>query len=125
MCMCAIYAKLTSELTGCTGDKFGPNKGLDYIKDVLAPIYDQYKNYLSLADFWVICANAAIKSSVAAEDAPLTVGFKYGRSDIDCSDCDATVAARLPDESKSTDHVEEVFVTRMVCEVWWFCGTLT
>jgi len=98
---------------GCACDKFGPNKGLDYIKDVLAPIYDQYKNYLSLADFWVICANAAIKSSVAAEDAPLTVGFKYGRSDIDCSDCDATVAARLPDESKSTDHVEEVFVTRM------------
>ena len=86
------------------GDKFGPNKGLDYIKDVLAPIYDRFKAYLSLADFWVICANMAIKSSVPAANAPLTVGFKYGRSDVDCSDCDVNVAGRLPDESKSTDR---------------------
>merc|ERR1712153_128628 len=98
---------------GCACDKFGPNAGLDYIKDVLSPVYTSYKSYLSLADFWAICANAAIKSSVAEADAPLTIGFKYGRSDVDCSDCDYDIAARLPDESKSTDHVEDVFVTRM------------
>merc|ERR1712086_368293 len=98
---------------GCACDKFGPNKGLDYIKDVLEPVYNSYSDKLSLADFWVICSNAAIKSSVAEADAPLSVGFKYGRTDHTCVDCDVTGASRLPDESKSTDHVEDVFVTRM------------
>merc|ERR1711865_140081 len=98
---------------GCACDKFGPNAGLDYIKDVLSPVYTSYKSYLSLADFWAICSNAAIKSSVAEEDAGLVVGFKYGRVDHTCVDCTGEIAARLPDESKSTDHVEDVFVTRM------------
>merc|ERR1711865_1207347 len=99
---------------GCACDKFGPNAGLSYIKDVLDPVYQQsYSQYLSLADYWVICSNAAIKSSVAEADAPLTIGFKYGRADVECANCPAGIAARLPDESKSTDHVEDVFVTRM------------
>ena len=61
----------------------------------------------------MICSNAAIKSSIAEADAPLTIGFKYGRADVECANCPADIAARLPDESKSTDHVEDVFVTRM------------
>eukprot|EP00656_Telonema_subtile_P001315 TRINITY_DN1059_c0_g1_i9.p1 TRINITY_DN1059_c0_g1~~TRINITY_DN1059_c0_g1_i9.p1 ORF type:complete len:342 (-),score=82.27 TRINITY_DN1059_c0_g1_i9:250-1275(-) len=112
--MCIRDRSYPGGADGCACNKFLPNAGLDYIKGVLDPIWTaSYKDYLSLADFWVVCANAAIKSSVASTDAPMTIGFKYGRADVDCSDCSADVASRLPDESKSTDHVEAVFVTRL------------
>lgn len=100
-------------MDGCACDLKEANKGLDYIKELLAPVYNKYKSKLSLADFWVICGNAAVKASVPAANAPLAVGFKYGRADVDCSQCTLAVADRLPNENFSADHVMEVFRDRM------------
>lgn len=100
-------------MDGCACDLKEANKGLDYIKELLAPVYDKYKSKLSLADFWTICGNAAVKASVPAENAPVEVGFKYGRKDVDCTKCTLAVADRLPNENFSADHVMEVFRDRM------------
>jgi hypothetical protein len=100
-------------MDGCACDLKEANKGLDYIKALLEPVYSKYSSKLSRADFWAIVGNAAVKASVPAADAPLAVGFKYGRSDVDCSSCTLAVADRLPNENFSADHVKEVFVDRM------------
>merc|ERR1711988_741958 len=70
-------------MDGCACDLKEANKGLDYIKELLQPVYNKYKSKLSRADFWAICGNAAVKSSVPAADASgFSVGFKYGRADV-------------------------------------------
>jgi len=98
---------------GCACDKKDENAGLDYIKDILEPIYEKYSDYLSLADFWVVCANVAIEVSVP-KNSVIDNAFQYGRSDHDdCDGCALSVANRLPDSSLSTDHVLEVFQDRM------------
>jgi hypothetical protein len=101
-------------MDGCACDLKEANKGLDFIKEVLAPIYNTYKKHLSLADFWAICGNAAVKAAIPAADASkVSVGFKYGRADVNCDACTLAVADRLPNEDFSADHVMEVFRDRM------------
>jgi len=100
-------------MDGCACDKKEANTGLNFIKAILAPVYTKYEAYLTRADFWAIVGNAAVKASVPAANAPLTVAFKYGRSDVACDSCTLAVADRLPNENLSTDHVRDVFITRM------------
>lgn len=101
-------------MDGCACDLKEANKGLDYIKELLEPIYTSYKSKLSRADFWAICGNAAVKASVPAANAgSFDIGFKYGRKDVDCSQCTLAVADRLPNENFSADHVIKVFRDRM------------
>lgn len=103
---------------GCACAAKLENAGLDYIKGILDPIYEQYQSYLSLGDFWVICANVAILVSrptqVDASTVTAALDFKYGRPDhADCDNCLAEVADRLPNAELSLDHVVDVFQTRM------------
>jgi hypothetical protein len=100
-------------MDGCACELKEANKGLDYIKGILEPVYEKYSSLLSRADFWAIVGNAAVKAAVPAADAPLEVGFKYGRADVDCDACTLAVADRLPNEDFSADHVMEVFRDRM------------
>jgi len=98
---------------GCACDKKKENAGLDYIKGLLAPIYEKYDTYLSLGDFWVIAANTALEVS-RIKGTTMDFDFKYGRPDhADCDNCLLAVSDRLPNSELSTDHVLEVFEERM------------
>jgi len=84
---------------------YGGNKGLNVPRDALEPIKRKYPT-ISYADLWVLAAYTAIEYMGGQ-----AIPFRWGREDAkNGSVCGPD--GRLPDASKTQNHVHEVF-TRM------------
>lgn len=89
------------------------NNGLDeadsLISTLIEPLWQNYCDYISRADFWVLLANMAIKSAEPTNYIQLP--FYYGRVDA-VGSCDAG-SGRLPDSGRGLAAIEDTFVTQM------------
>lgn len=95
---------------GCVDMTIGENQGLHYINSLLDPVYANFKHIISKADFNVLAA-IAMTEARKFDGYNLEFPFRYGR--IDGTDCEQVDPGRLPEASKSTSHVVEVFADRM------------
>lgn len=98
---------------GCYDPNHPNNAGLDNIWSegtALKQVYDEnYSDILSVADFWVACANAAIRQSSIDQALDMKNSFRWGRRDLDsCSG----QGDRLP-STRSCLQIETVFLERM------------
>jgi catalase (peroxidase I) len=91
---------------GCLNFSDPGNGGLPPIIDMLEPIYIQYKEFVSRADFWVIAAHTAIKDAGGP-----TIPFQSGRKD--CGPDFYKPTGLLPNPEMGWSNIMDVFVTRM------------
>ena len=98
---------------GCYDPNHPNNAGLENIWSDTSPlkqVYDRdYSDILSVADFWVACANAAIRQSSIDQALDMKNSFRWGRTDAEsCSG----QGDRLP-STGGCSPVEAVFLDRM------------
>jgi len=79
----------------------GANSGLAHARDFLEPVKKQFP-WITYSDLWTLAAVTAIQEM----QGPI-VPWRPGRSDRDASWC--TPDGRLPDGSKSQDHLRAIF----------------
>ncbi|KAL3490650.1 mitochondrial cytochrome c peroxidase [Aspergillus germanicus] len=79
----------------------GANAGLKYARDFLEPIKAQFP-WITYSDLWTLAGSCAIQ-----ELGGPVVPWRPGRSDKDVAAC--TPDGRLPDASKSHDHIRAIF----------------
>ncbi|KAL2841278.1 heme peroxidase [Aspergillus pseudoustus] len=79
----------------------GANAGLKYARDFLEPIKAQFP-WITYSDLWTLAGSCAIQ-----ELGGPVVPWRPGRQDRDVAAC--TPDGRLPDASKSHDHIRAIF----------------
>jgi cytochrome c peroxidase len=79
----------------------GANAGLSIARDFLEPIKERFPK-ISYADLWSLAGAVAIQ-----EMGGPTIKWRPGRSDLTAEAC--TPDGRLPDASKTQDHLREIF----------------
>jgi cytochrome c peroxidase len=77
------------------------NAGLSVARDFLEPIKKQFPS-ISYADLWSLAGVCAIQ-----EMGGPVIPWRAGRKDLDATSC--TPDGRLPDASKTQDHLRDVF----------------
>lgn len=96
---------------GCLSDS-SDNAGLvestSPVQTVLEPLWQQYCDKISRADFWVLFAYLVVEYTAQPGTVPLD--YYYGR--VDSHDCNAG-AGRLPNPQFSLHTIERVFVTQL------------
>jgi len=100
---------------GCLSDDPG-NKGLletdSLVFSLLDPLWQQYCDSISRADFWVLIGKLAVEKA-ALPDGIIKIPYYYGRKDnLECS----AGRGRLPDAQhgfESQNGIDQVFVQRM------------
>ncbi|KAK3276300.1 hypothetical protein CYMTET_15618 [Cymbomonas tetramitiformis] len=88
-------------MDGCLLWEEADNGGLPDVRDLLAPVYEDYNTWMSLADFWALAGITMVEAAGGP-----TIPFQYGR--VDAASC-TTDAGRLPDAEQGHAHVLEVF----------------
>ena len=79
----------------------GANAGLVTARNFLEPIKSQFP-WISYSDLWTLAGVCAVQEMQGP-----TIPWRPGRSDRDISAC--TPDGRLPDASKSSDHLRSIF----------------
>eukprot|EP01034_Spumella_vulgaris_P027815 gene27815-34594_t len=96
---------------GCLSDSTD-NAGLveltSLVNTIIEPVWQQYCDSISRADFWVLWAK--LSAEKADPTGTLSIAYQYGRKDN--SECDAG-EGRLPSGAKGMDEITRVFVTQM------------
>eukprot|EP00986_Skeletonema_menzelii_P015143 scaffold11068_cov129-Skeletonema_menzelii.AAC.5 len=97
---------------GCYDPNHPNNAGLENVwssGSALMQVYDQKYSQLSIADFWVACANAAIRQSSIGQQLDMKDSFRWGRKDaVSCNG----QGNRLP-STRGCSQTEDVFLNRM------------
>ena len=131
---------------GCLADN-GPNSGLKEVnvisRTIIEPLWQQYCDKISRADFWVLFGKIAAESALAngrfntafvalggvviGNPNPfmpfLNIPFQYGRPDAAGPNCDAGsyradgVTPRLPGHQPGLSEFTEVYVNQMGLDV--------
>jgi len=100
---------------GCLSDDPG-NKGLveaeSLVYSLIDPLWQQYCDSISRADFWVLIGKLAVEKA-ALPDGIINIPYQYGRKDnLECS----AGRGRLPDAQQGFEGengIDQVFVKRM------------
>lgn len=79
----------------------GANAGLVAARNFLAPIKEQFP-WITWSDLWILAGGCAIQEMQGP-----VIPYRPGRSDRDLSYC--TPDGRLPDGSKTQDHIRAIF----------------
>ena len=94
---------------GCYDPNHPNNAGLDFVRSRIDELYVQKYSYLSKADFWVACANAAVRQTSIGQQLNMKNSFRWGRQD---SNSCFSQGARLP-STRGCSQTEDVFLNRM------------
>ena len=111
-----------ADLTNPT-DTMGPDGCLSSSKDnaglvestspvvtILEPIWQQYCDKISRADFWVLFAKLVIEFTAKTSTDSISINYQYGRKDK--SSCEAG-NGRLPNGQAGLNEIQRVFVKQM------------
>jgi cytochrome c peroxidase len=79
----------------------GANAGLKHARDFLEPVKEQFP-WITYSDLWILGGVCAIQEMLGPK-----IPYRPGRSDRDMSAC--TPDGRLPDASKTQDHLRDIF----------------
>jgi catalase (peroxidase I) len=124
------YNQNTADFLGPDGclsessDHAGLVEATSLVNTVIEPIWQQYCDSISRADFWVLWAKMSAEK--ADPTATLKIAYQYGRKDN--SECGAG-EGRMPSAAKGLDEISRVFVTQMgltlddACE-FFFCSLI-
>jgi len=97
---------------GCYDPNHPNNAGLELVwsdQSALKQLYMQKYRHISRADFWIACANAAIRQTSIGRKLDMKNSFRWGRQD---SDSCSGQGDRLPNTS-GCSQTEDVFLNRM------------
>jgi catalase (peroxidase I) len=95
---------------GClaqVGDSSGLLETTSLVTTLIEPMWQQYCDKMSRADFWVLFAKLSLEKSSAYN---MSIPFHFGR--VDNAVCD-TGAGRLPAAGLGLDEFKRVFVNQM------------
>ena len=98
-------------------DSKGIIESTSYVYTLIEPLWQDYCEYLTRADFWALIGKLAVESSAKPVDnipgGYITIPYQYGRKDNkQCS----LMTGRLPDGQEGfhgPNGLEEVFIKRM------------
>ncbi len=108
------YDQTTSDLLGPDGclsdstDNAGLVEVTSLVNTVIEPVWQQFCDSISRADFWVLWAKMTAEK--ADRTGALKIAYQYGRKDS--SECHVG-EGRLPSAAKGLDEITRVFVTQM------------
>ncbi len=97
---------------GCYDPNHPNNAGLDFVwsdRSALRQLHVQKYSHISKADFWIACANAAIRQTSIGQRLDMKNSFRWGRKDsVTCNG----QGDRLP-STRGCSQAEDVFLNRM------------
>lgn len=108
-----VYVSSSDSLgpDGClssVSDNAGLIESTSLVYTTLEPIWQQYCDLITRADFWALFAKLAVEGSDPT--GAISINYQYGRKDV--NNCQSG-AGRLPDALEGLDEIERVFVTQM------------
>ena len=98
---------------GClssSGDNAGLVEPTSPVVTILEPIWQQYCDKISRADFWALFAKLVVEYTAKTATDSISINYQYGRKDK--TNCEAG-SGRLPNAQDGLNAINQVFVKQM------------